>query len=77
MRLSQVENNVIYYLDVESEYEDPADGKGQKNAVSFVMSHYNINGLEIDSVVNVSVEDARKFATAILKVCDEIEGKKC
>lgn len=74
MRIEQAEKGVTYYLEVESEYFEPRDGKGKNNAVSFVMGQHNENGHEIDSVVSVSVENAREFAKTILTVCDEIEA---
>ena len=73
MRLTQFGDKVMYYLDVEPEYKEPTDGIGEQDAVSFVIGQVNEEGHQIDSVVSVSVENARKFAEAILKVCDEIE----
>lgn len=73
MKLTYIENNVIYYLEVESEYIDQTDGKGKNDAVAFVMGQYSKDGHEIDAVVNSNIKDAIKFAKAILKLCDEIE----
>lgn len=73
MRLTQFGDKVMYYLDVEPEYKEPTDGKGEQDAVSFVMGQVNDSSNQIDSVVSVSVKNARKFAEAILKVCDKIE----
>ncbi|MGG0718377.1 hypothetical protein ABE096_12405 [Robertmurraya massiliosenegalensis] len=75
MRLAQIneDERAIYYLEVEPEYVVPEEGKGQDDAVSFVMFQDNENGHEIDAVVTISVEDARVFAAEILKVCVQIE----
>lgn len=65
-----------YYILVESNYNLDVNGKGQPDAVSFVAGQYVEDGkFEIDSVINVSTEEARLFAKAILLQCDAIEGK--
>ncbi|MBS4191214.1 hypothetical protein KHA94_13580 [Bacillus sp. FJAT-49705] len=76
MRIAQIDNNVIFYLEVEPEYINAQEGKGKNDAISFVMGHRNEEGHEIDAVVSVSIEDARAFAEAILKVCVEVEGER-
>lgn len=70
-----------YYVLVESHYEEKSDGKDQEDAIVFEMGQYVGDEqpdkkwpFEIDSVVTVSTKEARLFAQAILKLCDEIES---
>lgn len=62
-----------HYLQVESNYIDPKEGKGQKDAVNFFMGVKDAG--EIEFLIAVSTEEARKFANAILQICNEIDGK--
>lgn len=61
----------IYYLEVEANYKVPEEGKGQKDAVNFFTGQEHVNAL--DSLISVSTDDARKFAEAILSLCDRID----
>lgn len=77
MRLKEKIHDVTFHLDVESNYNEPTDGKGEKDAVIFTMAQYTDYTDKYDSLdasVSSTVEDARAFAVAILKMCDEIEG---
>lgn len=77
MRLKQKIHDVTFILDVESNYNDPVEGKGKKDAVIFTMAQYTDytdKYTSIDADVASSVEDARAFAVAIIKACDDIEG---
>lgn len=71
-----------YYILVESNYNLDVDGKDQPDAISLLVGQYvgveqpdKKNPFEIDSIINVSTEEARRFAQAILDLCDYIEGK--
>lgn len=59
------------YLEVESNYKVPEEGKGQQDAVNFFMGQEHVNAL--DSLISVSTEDARKFAESIIALCDRID----
>jgi hypothetical protein len=63
-----------YYIEVGCNYVDTKDASNMPDAVSFIMGQYNNGSHELDSLINVSVEDARLFAQAILNLCDRIEG---
>lgn len=71
MQIKERVNKVELYLSVESQYENPVEGKGKQDAVLFEMGRL---GIGIDSCVAVPVDVARSFAEAILKTCKEIEG---
>lgn len=70
MKVTELFNDAVYFLTVESHYYDPAEAKGKNDAVVFEMGQ----GKEIDSTIICSVTDARAFAEAILRICSEIEG---
>lgn len=59
------------YVEVESNYKVPEEGKGQQDAVNFFMGQEHVNA--IDSLISVSTSDARKFAQSIIDICDQIE----
>ena len=71
--MKKPENRTVFYLSVESHYFDVKDAKGKDDAILFEMAEFN-RKQEIDAGLAVSVEEARTFAKAILKQCDEIEG---
>lgn len=64
-----------HYVEVDHNYTNPTEGTGQLDAVSLITgSIYSDNTKDIYHCINISTEEARKFAEAILKVCNEIEG---
>lgn len=75
-RIQEKINNVEYYLCVESNYRNPTEGKGAKDAVLFQTGQIAEGKEEIDSCVIVSVDMARSFANSILQTCDEIENER-
>lgn len=75
-RLKEKIHDVTFHLDVESNHNKPTEGEGVNKAVIFTMGQYTeytdkYNSL--DAELATSVEDARAFAEAILKVCEDIE----
>jgi hypothetical protein len=71
-KISEKSDDETFYLEVESNYKVPEEGKGQNDAVNFFMGKEHINAL--DSLISVSTEDARKFATSIIAICNRIDG---
>ena len=68
-----------YYISVESNYHELADAKDKSDSILFEMGQFVGDEqpekkfhFEIDSIVTVSTKEARLFAQAILKLCDEI-----
>ena len=79
MRLKEKIHDVTFHLDVEANYNEPPEGKGKKDAVIFTMGQYveyTDDCTSLDASVSTTVEDARAFAEAILKTCDEIEREE-
>lgn len=72
-RIYEKHGKEYHYVAVESNYIEPHDGNGKPDAVSIFMGILDSN--EIDILITVPTEEARRFAQAILSVCDEIEGK--
>lgn len=65
-----------HYVEVDHNYTNPTDGKGQADAVSLITgSIYSDNSKDIYHCINISPDAARRFAEAILKVCDEIDAE--
>jgi hypothetical protein len=69
------------YVLVESHYVEKLDGKNKPDAIMFEIGQYvgveqpdKKFPFEIDNIITVSTKDARLFAHAILKLCDEIES---
>lgn len=62
---------ITCYLLVQSNYVFEREGKGKADAVNFIMGVDGVN--EVDSLINVSTSDARRFAQAILDICDKID----
>lgn len=75
----QKQGEPLFYAEVDSNYKEVTDGKGMNDAVSFLMGQYDANGMhELDTCINVGTSDARKFAQAILELCDQIDrGAEC
>lgn len=61
-----------HYVEVDSNYVNPPEGKDKEDAVSFLMGILN---KELTIAINVSTEEARRFAQSVLAVCDKIEGE--
>ena len=59
-----------FYLMVESNYFTRSEGRGTGNAINFFMGQES----ETDSLISVSTDDARKFAQAIIDICDSIDS---
>ena len=77
MRLKEKIHDVTFHLDVESNFNEPTEGKGEKDAVIFTMGQYveyTDDYTSLDASVSTTVEKARAFAEAILKACNDIEG---
>lgn len=72
---SQTDIDLTFYLSVEPNYYDPADGTGRTDSVLFEIGQQKLEEIGIDAMISCSVDDARRFAEAILKTCDEIESK--
>ncbi|WP_337017318.1 hypothetical protein [Oceanobacillus massiliensis] len=72
MEIKEVSDGITYYLNVESHYYEPTDGKGKDDAIIFEMGQHGKNGHELDAGITCSAEDARTFAKAILQKCDKI-----
>jgi hypothetical protein len=69
------------FILVESQYDAAKDGYGKPDAVSFTIGQYvgneqpeKVHPFEYDNMITVSTEEARLFAQAILKLCDEIDN---
>lgn len=71
----EMHDQPLYYVQVESNYHVETDGKCMKDAVSFLMGQYaHSDGKhELDQCLNFSTEEARKFAEAIIALCDRID----
>lgn len=74
-------NEEKYYILVESNYEKESDGKDKPDAIALEIGQFvgdeqpdKTWPFEIDSIITISTEEARLFAQAILKLCDEIES---
>lgn len=68
-------NSKSNYISVESHYNEISDAKEKDDAIMFEMGHIEENGeVIIDNIVLTNIEDARKFAESIFKLCDKIEG---
>jgi hypothetical protein len=61
-----------HYVQVESNYVNPPEGKGQKNAVNIFMGVMDARAIDI--LITVPTEEARSFARAIMNVCDQIDN---
>ena len=61
-----------HYVKVDHNFKVPAEGKGENDAVSFYMGV--VDAKAIDTPISVSTADARRFAQAVLNICDEIDG---
>lgn len=72
---SQIEKDLVFYLDVESNYHDSVAGHGRSDSVLFTMGQETPQEGGIDATIACSVDEARRFAEEILKTCNEIEGK--
>lgn len=74
MQIEEKVNNVVLYLTVEPNYEDPTEGQGKQDAIIFETGNVKNEQFQIDSVVCASVDVARSFALEILETCKEIES---
>lgn len=75
MKVVEMQQGTEFYLSVESNYFDNKDAKGQDDVILFEMGQYPDGKHEIDSIVIVSIADARQFAHDILELCDQIEAE--
>lgn len=65
-----------HYVEVDHNYTNPTEGKGQPDAVSLITgSIYSDNTKDIYHCINISPDEARRFAQAILNICDEIDAE--
>lgn len=64
-----------HYVEVDHNFVNPPEGKGANDAVSILAGTIQAdNEKDIYYCINVSTDDARRFALAILNVCDEIDN---
>ena len=64
------------YVEVDHNFANPPEGKGAKDAVSILAGTIHANNeKDIYYCINVSTDEARRFAQAILNVCDEIDSE--
>lgn len=65
-------NGEYHYVQVESNYNVSAEAKGKKDAVNIFMAVEDVN--EIDISISVPTAEARKFAHAIINICNDIDS---
>lgn len=67
------------FILVECQYEEEQYAYGKPDAISFTVGQYvpgkKGHPFDYDNMITVSTSEARLFAQAILKLCEEIDGK--